>query len=339
MPDRPYVDNHEERVRRRRDEDVPTIGDYSEEWDQRVGLTRSKARQPVHAPEPQQAARAREESWRLDPQEVRRRNAELARRRRRPSLRVAALLLALAGAIAAFLTLEPLRSVGETWLAAARGAFEANRGETATPPPGGSASNAAPSPAPAVVAPQEPPASAATAESTPPLAPRRAATAAPLTVGAADAARVEPAVETIASNAVDAPVAEPTAAPPAAPPRPAEPPAPERFEFVTSSVSVSESAAGARVQIRRSGGTLAESTIAWWTTDGSATAGADYADLGAIIERFARGERTRTIYIPIVADANAEARESFYVNLGESPQAGDSLAASQRVEVVVEDDD
>ena len=68
---------------------------------------------------------------------------------------------------------------------------------------------------------------------------------------------------------------------------------------------MSESAPGARVQIRRSGGTLAESTIAWWTSDGSAGAGTDYADLGAIIERFGVGERTRTIYIPIVADANA----------------------------------
>jgi hypothetical protein len=338
MPDRPYVDNHEERVRRRRDEDVPTIGDYSHEWDERVGLARPKTRAPARPREQARpATRARDESWRLDPHEVRRRNVELARRRRRPSLGFAALLLLIAGAVVAFATYEPLRSLGATWLATARGALDASYGGDAAPPPGASANGGAA--APAVVAPQEPPPpTAAEPPVRAPTTPAPTAAEAPPAAAVADAV-VEPATESAGANAVGEPVAEAPAAPAAPPPAPAEPPAPERFEFATSVVSVSESAAGARVQIRRSGGTLAASTIVWWTSDGTATAGSDYADLGAIVERFGVGERTRSIYIPIVADANAEASESFYVSLGEGPQTDSSLTPSQRVEVIVADDD
>src|SRR5687767_14674574 len=256
MPDRPYVDNHEERVRRRREEDVPTIGDYSHEWDERVGLARPKAKARSRQTEQTRlATRAREESWRLDPQEVRRRNAELARHRRRP-LSFVAVLLVIAGAVVAFLTYEPLRTIGATWLATARSVLDRN-GSGASPPPGESAASDAP--APAAVAPQEPPLQAPA-----PTAPvvQVPATSQPNDVAAPPAnatvnAPVEPVKEPAAAHAVDEPVAEAPTAPPTAPPAPAEPPAPERFEFATSVVSVSESAPGARAQIRRSGGTLA----------------------------------------------------------------------------------
>ncbi len=88
------------------------------------------------------------------------------------------------------------------------------------------------------------------------------------------------------------PVAAPTASGPAAPEKTAalaaaERAAPETFAFATSVETVSEARAAASVRIRRRGGTLGESSIVWWTSDGSAFASDDYADLGTIIEKFA----------------------------------------------------
>ncbi len=135
-------------------------------------------------------------------------------------------------------------------------------------------------------------------------------------------------------------VPPPELAPPLAEPVvPAEPPAPETFELARTVVPVSEREAGARVTIRRRGGALGESSIAWWTSDGSATAGNDYADLGRMTERFAAGEESRTIYVPIVGDSTTESPESFFVNLGASGEAAETSEPAGRAEVIVADDD
>jgi hypothetical protein len=157
----------------------------------------------------------------------------------------------------------------------------------------------------------------------------------------AEAAPAPSPGEQVPAEAESALVAERPGSEAIAPPAPtAEPPAPETFEFATQAVSVSERQAGAAAVISRRGGDLGESSVVWWTSDGSATAGGDYANLGAIVERFAAGEKNRTIHVPIVGDATAESRESFYVNLGERRPAGEgSLEPGQRLEVVIEDDD
>ena len=117
----------------------------------------------------------------------------------------------------------------------------------------------------------------------------------------------------------------------------AKEPAPETFEPETPVVVVSERAPSAAITIRRRGGGEAGSSIVWWTTDGTAVGGDDYVDVGAKIERFAAGEQTRTIHIPIVNDSKREGRENFYVNL--RPGQSGKNEPPQRVEVVIEDDD
>ena len=144
--------------------------------------------------------------------------------------------------------------------------------------------------------------------------------------------------------AVARPVAAPTAPAPAAPEKPAavaaaQPVAAETFAFATNVETVSEARAAAAAVIRRRGGTLGESSIVWWTSDGSAFASDDYADLGTITEKFAAGEEARTIRIPIVGDAKAEGRESFYVNLSEREERGALAQPARRIEIVVVDDD
>ena len=70
--------------------------------------------------------------------------------------------------------------------------------------------------------------------------------------------------------------------------------------------------------------------MTWWTADGSAVAERDYADLGARIERFAPGEASRTVYVPIIKDAARKPPRSFNVLLGR----GDGEASAMRVDIV-----
>jgi hypothetical protein len=91
------------------------------------------------------------------------------------------------------------------------------------------------------------------------------------------------------------------------------------------------------VLIVRSGGTRGASTVTWWTTPGTATPGADYVDLGRVVEKFAPGEQNRTIRIPIVGDNIVEGPENFYVHLATS--AGGEEVEVGQTEVIINDDD
>ena len=119
----------------------------------------------------------------------------------------------------------------------------------------------------------------------------------------------------------------------------AEPVAPETFEFASPVVSVEESRGVVAVEIRRRGGDLGASSAVWWTSDGSATAPGDYTSFGATIQKFAPGETTRTIRIPIVRDSKREGRESFFVNLRGRELPVGRHEPPQRVEIVITDDD
>jgi Protein kinase domain/Calx-beta domain len=123
----------------------------------------------------------------------------------------------------------------------------------------------------------------------------------------------------------------------------AEPPAaaqgPARFGFTQSIATVDEGEVAARIVIRRTGDLTQGASVAWWADEGSAIAERDFADLGARVEKFAPGEATRTVFVPLVNDAGKERRESFNVYLGQNtgsrrasePQAG------MRVDIVDDD--
>ena len=147
-------------------------------------------------------------------------------------------------------------------------------------------------------------------------------------------AAAEPALAAATVPEPALPAAVPS--PPAPPPAPATP---ESFELEPRTISVSERAPGAAVILRRRGGDLGESSVTWWTSDGTALAGDDYADLGTMIEKFGAGETTRTIHIPIVGDSTAEGAESFYVNLGERERPDGSAEPAPQLEIVIQDDD
>jgi hypothetical protein len=132
-------------------------------------------------------------------------------------------------------------------------------------------------------------------------------------------------------------VAVATEAPPAPPPEPEEPPRPETFGFGLEVMNVSEADASARVLVLRDGGRRGVSDITWWTTNGTAVAGSDFARLEPRTERFAAGAQNRTLLVPIIGDRNVEGPENFFVHIA----VGDSASAEPvaQIEVLIADDD
>jgi hypothetical protein len=122
---------------------------------------------------------------------------------------------------------------------------------------------------------------------------------------------------------------------PVAPPEPELPVRPETFGFGLEVMNVSEADASARVLVLRDGGRRGISTIRWWTTDGTAVAGSDFARLESRTERFGVGEQNRTLLVPIIGDRNPEGPENFFVHFA----VGDSTEAVAQIEVVITDDD
>jgi hypothetical protein len=111
------------------------------------------------------------------------------------------------------------------------------------------------------------------------------------------------------------------------------------FAFAASAVTVGEHEAAAVVVVNRAGGTARPASVVWWTSDDSAIADEDYADLGQRTEDFAPGEQSRSLYIPLVRDALPERGESFYVYLGDYDPEQRSLTAYSTTRVDITDDD
>jgi serine/threonine protein kinase len=196
----------------------------------------------------------------------------------------------------------------------------------AAPPP-------EPAPAPRRVAP-------ATPERQASVTPRREAAAPPRREPAP--AQTRPAapppavVERAPAPVREAPVeAAPVEEAPAPAPAPAVATGPTRFVFQQGVVTVREGDVAARITIRRSGDLSGSATVSWWTAQGTARADADYADLGARIERFEPGEASRTIYVPLTNDAVREPPKNFRVLLGRGE--GGEAASETRVDLIDDD--
>jgi hypothetical protein len=295
------------------------------------------------------------EHWGLDPQDVRR----YARRMRQDktvgplgkAVRVLGVVLVLVGAFAVTWNFSTLRGVRLDF-SALTDAF--SRGDT----PAGARPSGEPGTEviedssiaggvslPTSIKTGEPDAETAAVE-TPAEAPAPAAAPVPAERDATDPATTAPPAEDSSATttvretepAVAATDPPPAARPPPPPPEPEVPARPETFGFGLEVMNVSEASASAAVLVLRDGGRRGVSFITWWTTDGSATAGSDFARLEPRVERFGTGEQNRTLHVPIVGDRTVEGAENFYVHVavGDSGQARDEIA---KIEVVITDDD
>jgi serine/threonine protein kinase len=277
---------------------------------------RANAPQPrANAPRPMHAVRARTDERPQD-------NA-----RSRPTW-IVAIAASIVAAGAVYWKYDWLQTRAPEWLAMGRSVVDATRAGLNKPRDIEHAATAASIESTNTAPPLEVADSAAVAPSPVP-APESVRAAAPAAAPsvAAPGTRVEPK---LAPPRDEAPAAQPAAASPE--------PGPETFEAEHSVVVVSESAASAAITVHRHGGGGGSSSFVWWTSDGTAVANEDYVDLGAKVEKMAPGEESRTIYIPIVHDSTPEHQESFYVNL-RAGREGKPLESTQRVEVVIVDDD
>jgi serine/threonine protein kinase len=114
---------------------------------------------------------------------------------------------------------------------------------------------------------------------------------------------------------------------------------PETFAFAVTSIAIGESEASVVAELRRRGGTLGESSVVWWTTDGTALADEDYASFGARVEKFAPGERTLRVLVPIVGDSQVEGHETFYLHARAAEGSARRGAATAQTEILIRDDD
>jgi len=103
------------------------------------------------------------------------------------------------------------------------------------------------------------------------------------------------------------------------------------IEMAVPAVQFREDALRAIIPVVRHGGADLEQSFAFTTRDGSAHAGADYEATSGTV-RFARGDRSQLISIPIYSDGVAEGPETFEVQL---TQANDGSALGALTNVVV----
>lgn len=93
------------------------------------------------------------------------------------------------------------------------------------------------------------------------------------------------------------------------------------------------------IDILRTGDISEALEFAWWTRDGTARDGDDYASFGTRIDRFAPGESVRTLQIPITSDESPEDDEYFFVHIEPSSNGAGVDTATITAEVRIVDDD
>lgn len=110
------------------------------------------------------------------------------------------------------------------------------------------------------------------------------------------------------------------------------------LSFTSDSFSAGEADGSANVQVARSGGTAGAVSARLSTSDGSATAGADYTPVSTDVS-FGDGESgPQSVAIPLLDDATPESNEMINVSLA-NPTGGASLGDPSAATVTVLDDD
>ena len=107
------------------------------------------------------------------------------------------------------------------------------------------------------------------------------------------------------------------------------------FKFSATYFANPESGSKA-ITISRTTTTAAQS-VTFTTSDGTAAAGSDYTAVTAVVS-FAVGESSKTVNVPILADAIVESREAINLTLS-NPTGGGTLAAQRTAILFITDND
>jgi serine/threonine protein kinase len=110
------------------------------------------------------------------------------------------------------------------------------------------------------------------------------------------------------------------------------------FQLDSAEYFVRENSTALAVQINRQGDISTEASVEWTTVADSAEPQLDYAGFDRRLLLFEAGEKTKTVFIPIISDATAESDENFQVALGR-PGGDMILAQPFTATVTIIDDD
>jgi hypothetical protein len=154
-------------------------------------------------------------------------------------------------------------------------------------------------------------------------------TAAPIRVTAS--ATVPAPVPLSAPVPVSAPVPEAVQAPP--PPAASPPKAQaDTLTLAARSYRIGSRNNFAEIHLRRSGGSDAETSFAWWTEPSSALPGIDYIPQARTVQMMSKRRQTATLFVKLVPNATRKQSAVFYVVIGE-PGNGTSLGRITRTAV------
>ena len=108
--------------------------------------------------------------------------------------------------------------------------------------------------------------------------------------------------------------------------------------FVGTSATASENSGTARITLRRNAGFSGAVSIDYATSDGTATAGADYTTASGTLNWAAGDLGERTINVSLVNDATNESNETFRITLSNAT-GGVTIEGSSTIDVTIGNDD
>ena len=112
---------------------------------------------------------------------------------------------------------------------------------------------------------------------------------------------------------------------------------PGAIEFASASYSVSENGGTATITVNRTGGSDGAVSVNYATSNGTATAGADYTAASGVLS-FAAGEASKTFTVPILDDAAVENNETVNLVLT-NPTGGAVLGNVAAATLTINDND
>ncbi|HSH39645.1 MAG TPA: Calx-beta domain-containing protein [Chthoniobacterales bacterium] len=118
---------------------------------------------------------------------------------------------------------------------------------------------------------------------------------------------------------------------------PLPPPVPGVFQFNAATYAAGENAGTTTITVTRTGGTATQATVNFATSDGSATAGADYSPSSGTLT-FAPGEASKTFTVAITDDSAVEPDETVNLTLS-NPTGGASLGTPRTAVLTIIEND
>ena len=119
---------------------------------------------------------------------------------------------------------------------------------------------------------------------------------------------------------------------------PVAPPPTRRVSLEAAAMEVSEGAFAAVITVRRSGNTRGIVSFAWRVEGSNAVRGQDFGGAAQGTARFTSGQNLRTIYVPLIDDAEREGPEAFTVSVRPTSNAAAAGEVTRTI-VTINDDD